>query len=59
MVGYDLMKVVEEFINSGDPIVQNNHSGCLGEFSLDKKSGLRRELRIFRVTDSEKTEVSS
>ncbi|MDR0753507.1 MAG: penicillin-binding protein activator [Holosporaceae bacterium] len=57
MVGHDLMKIVKEAINHGRPIVQNLYLGCLGEFSIDKGSGLRRKLSIYRRTDSGKEEL--
>ncbi|MDR2723609.1 MAG: penicillin-binding protein activator [Holosporaceae bacterium] len=58
IMGYDLMKIVKESIISRSPIVQNYYQSCLGEFFLDKKSGLRRKLQIFRLENSRKIELT-
>jgi hypothetical protein len=58
MIAYDLMKTVKNSINSGRPITNNNYEGCLGEFSINAKSGLVRKLQIFRLEKSEKINLT-
>jgi ABC-type branched-subunit amino acid transport system substrate-binding protein len=59
MVGYDLAKSVKKSVDSSEPIVGNDYSGCLGEFSIDPKRGLRRSLQVFRMEDSQKAELTN
>jgi ABC-type branched-subunit amino acid transport system substrate-binding protein len=57
MTSYDLTRVIKESMDSGKSIMGNNYRGCLGEFSIDKKNGLRRQLKIFRLENSQMVEV--
>jgi hypothetical protein len=59
MIGHDLMRIIRESIDSPKSIVGNGYHGCLGEFSIDKKNGLRRKLNIFRLENSKKVEIDS
>ncbi|MDR1982510.1 MAG: penicillin-binding protein activator [Holosporaceae bacterium] len=58
IIGHDLMKIVREFINLQKPIVGNHHQGCMGEFLIDKNTGPKRDLQIFRMENSQKKELT-
>jgi hypothetical protein len=58
IIGYDLAGVVKKSINSGESIVGGDYRGCLGNFSINKKLGLQRDLQIFYLDDSEKVELT-
>jgi hypothetical protein len=57
IIGYDLMKIVQEFVNSKKPIMEEQYHGCMGESFIGKGAGLKRELQIFRLENSEKVKL--
>ncbi|MDR0968552.1 MAG: penicillin-binding protein activator [Holosporaceae bacterium] len=59
IVVYDLLESINESVDSGEPLIENNYEGCLGEFSIDKKSGLKRSLQVFRMENSQKVELNA
>jgi hypothetical protein len=59
MIGYDLTRIIKKSINSQKSIMENGYHGCLGEFFIDRKTGLKRQLKIFRLENSQKVEVDS
>ncbi|MDR2781883.1 MAG: penicillin-binding protein activator [Holosporaceae bacterium] len=57
IIAYDLMKIAKNSINSEKSIAGSDYDGCLGEFSISKKSGLTRKLQVFRLKNSEKIDL--
>jgi len=48
IIAYDLIKI----IGGADDGVDGDYEGCLGKFSVSKKDGFKRQLKIFRIKDS-------
>jgi hypothetical protein len=59
MIGFDLARIVCESVNSGESIIGSSYRGCLGDFSVNKKLGLKREFQIFRLKGGQRAELSS
>lgn len=59
MIGYDIMNVAKQSIESRVSSIEGDYNGSLGAFSVKKKEGLRRDLKVFRLENGQKIELSS
>lgn len=58
IVAYDLMNAVDTALYQDMPLFDTEFDGCLGKFSVNKKSGLERDFKILTVENADITEYS-
>lgn len=54
MIAYDVVTAICNSVKDKTGLWEQENSGCLGNFLLDKKLGLQRDMQIYTIKDAEK-----